>query len=150
MAHAHKSHFFHLIWSTKNRLNWINDEIKHDLYSYMGGIIRNYDGTLLEIGGISDHVHLLVSLRNLDKYSYLIRDVKSCSTLWIRKKQLAFKDFEWQKGFASYTVNHSLVETVRNYIKNQEKHHQKMTFEEEYLRFLNEQGITYDKRFVFD
>jgi len=85
MTHLHKGHFFHSIGSTKNRTKWIDSESQTNLYSYMGGIVRNYKGSLFEIGGISDHVHLLINLRNLDKYSYLIRDAKAHSTLWIHK-----------------------------------------------------------------
>ena len=73
--------FFHLIWSTKNRKKWIDSEVQSDLYPYMGGIIRNYKGSLIKIGGMPDHVHLLISLRNLDKYFSLLRDVKAHSTL---------------------------------------------------------------------
>ena len=150
MTHAFKSHFFHLIWSTKNRTKWIDNEIQSDLYPYMGGIVRNYKGSLIKIGGMPDHVHLLISMKNLEKYSNLIRDVKSHSTLFIRKKHTSLKDFEWQQGFASYALNYSLVDTVENYINNQEKHHQNMTYEEEYLKFLDAQKNPYDPRFVFD
>jgi REP element-mobilizing transposase RayT len=115
----------------------------------MGGIVRNFSGSLLEIGGMQDHVHLLINLRNLDKYSYLLRDVKAHSMLWIHKKFPSLKEFQWQEGCASYTLHFSLVETVRNYIKNQEKHHKTMTYEEEYLKFLDGQKIEYDKRFIF-
>jgi putative transposase len=150
MPHSYKSHFFHLIWSTKNRTKWINPEIQSRLYAYMGGIVRNYNGSLLEISGMPDHVHLIINIKNLDKYSYLLRDVKAHSTLWIRKNFPALKEFEWQEGCASYTFHFSLLETVKNYIRNQEKHHQTMTYEEEYLKFLDGQNIIYDKRFVFD
>ncbi len=108
MTHAHKAHFFHLIWSTKNRTKWIDVDIQSQLYPYMGGIVRNHKGSLLEIGGMQDHVHLFC-LRNLDKYSYLIRDVKSHSTLWIHKNFPALKEFEWQEGFGSYSLHFSLV-----------------------------------------
>jgi putative transposase len=148
MTHSHKAHFFHLIWSTKNRVKLITPEIQSRLYPYMGGIVRNFNGSLLEIGGMSDHVHLLINLRNLDKYSYLIRDVKAHSTLWINKNFPDLK-FEWQEGSASYTLHFSLIDTVKNYIQNQEKHHKTMTFEEEYIKFLEGQNIEYDARFVF-
>jgi putative transposase len=149
MTHSHKAHFFHLIWSTKNRTQLITPEIQSRLFPYMGGIVRNFKGSLLEIGGMPEHVHLLISLRNLDKYSFLLRDVKSHSTLWIHKNYPALKEFEWQEGTASFTLQFSMVDSVRNYIKNQEEHHKIMTFEEEYLKFLDGQKIEYDPRFVF-
>ncbi|NGX42000.1 MAG: hypothetical protein K940chlam7_00274 [Chlamydiae bacterium] len=116
----------------------------------MGGIVRNLNGTLLEIGGMPDHVHLLVYLTNLDKYSHFIRDVKAHSSLWANKNYPTLDKFEWQKGFASLTVSYSSLEGVKNYIKNQEEHHKTMTFEEEYLKFLDGQNVKYDKRFVLD
>ncbi len=149
MTHTHKGHFFHLIWSTKNREKWIDSEIQTSLYPYIGGIVRNYNGSLIEIGGMPDHVHLLINLRNLDKYSYLLRDIKSHSTLWIRKKFPRIGHFEWQEGFGSFTLHFSLLHNVQSYIKNQEKHHQTMTFEQEYLKFLDGQNIDYDNRFLF-
>ena len=149
MTHTHKGHFFHLIWSTKNRALWIDTEIQADLYAYMGGIVKNHSGSLIEIGGMPDHVHLLINLRNLEKYSSLIRDVKAHSTMWIHKKFPVLRDFEWQEGFGSFTLHFSLVDNVRNYIQNQEKHHQSMTYEQEYLKFLEAQNIDYDDRFVF-
>ena len=149
MAHSHKAHFFHLIWSTKNRTKWIDLEMQSKLYPYIGGIVRNSKGSLLEIGGMPDHVHLLVTLRDLDKYSYLLRDVKAHSTLWIHKNFPTLEKFEWQEGFGSFSLHFSMIDTVRNYIKNQEKHHQTMTYEEEYLKFVDGQNVEYDKRFVF-
>jgi len=150
MTHTQKFHFFHLIWSTKNRAKLIDSKIQSNLYPYIGGIIRNYKGTLIEIGGMPDHVHLLINLRNLDKYSYLIRDIKAHSTSWAHKNFSNVREFAWQEGFASFSLHFSLIDTVRHYIKNQEKHHQVMTFEDEYLKFLDDQNIQYDKRFVFD
>ncbi|MDP1880590.1 MAG: transposase [Parachlamydiaceae bacterium] len=149
MAHSHKSHYFHLIWPTKNRTKWISPDMQSRLYPYMGGIIRNHNGSLLEIGGIEDNVHLLICLKNLDNYSYLLRDIKAHSTLWIHKNFPDLKEFEWQEGFSSFSLHFSLIDTVKNYIRNQEKHHKTVTFEEEYLKFLDGQNIQYDKRFVF-
>lgn len=148
MTHAYKTHFFHLIWSTKARKEWLDVEIQSRLYPYMGGIIRNLNGSLLEIGGMPDHVHLLVNLSNLDKYSYFIRDVKAHSTMWIHKNFSELNDFAWQEGFASLTVSYSSLDKVKNYIRGQKEHHKKMTFEEEYISFLDKHGLKYDKRFV--
>jgi len=150
MSHSYKIHFFHLIWSTQSRKPLISPEIKEHLYPYMGGIIKNLNGTLLEIGGMPDHVHLLIHMNNLDKYSYFIRDVKCESSLFINKKFDLPSKFAWQKGFASISASFSLVDRIRNYIKNQEQHHKKFTFEEEFIKFLNDQNIPFDKRFVFD
>jgi REP element-mobilizing transposase RayT len=97
-----------------------------------------------------EHVHLLISLRNIDNYSSFLRQVKANSSLWVNKTFPNLPRFEWQQGFGSYTLHFSMIETVRNYIRNQEKHHATMTYEEEYLKFLNGKNIEYDPRFVFD
>jgi putative transposase len=149
MTHSYKMHFFHCIWSTKNREKWISKEVQPHLYSYIGGIIHNCDGNLIEIGGMPDHVHLLIYLNNLDNYSYLIRDIKSSSTAWVNKNFDLQSKFSWQQGYASLSVSLSSIEKIKTYIQNQETHHKKMTFEEEYLTILKRQKIQFDERFIF-
>ncbi|NGX55015.1 MAG: hypothetical protein KR126chlam2_00637 [Chlamydiae bacterium] len=148
MTHSYKIHFFHLIWSTKNRQSWISSEVQPRLYSYMGGIIKNYDAKLLEIGGMQDHVHLLIKLNSLDKFSSLVRDIKSSSSLWMHKNFPALRDFAWQEGYGSFTVSYSILENIQEYIRNQEQHHASISFDEEYLKFLNLHQVKVDQRFV--
>lgn len=114
----------------------------------MGAIIRNHSAKLLEVGGMPDHIHLLIEMSILDKFSHFVRDLKASSSLWIHQNFLNLNDFAWQEGYGSFTVSYSALESVQKYIQNQEKHHSKMTFEEEYLKFLNLHHIKYDKRFV--
>jgi REP element-mobilizing transposase RayT len=150
MTHSYRVHFFHWIWSTQGRRQWIVSDVQQRLYSYVGGIVRNYEGSLIEIGGMPDHVHLLIKLNNLDTFSSLIRDVKAHSSLWVHKNFTQLKDFAWQEGYASYSVSYSGLAGVQGYIQTQEKHHQTMSFEEEYLKFLNLHKTKYDERFVLD
>lgn len=126
----------------------INSEVQPRLYAYMGGIIRNQGGHLLEIGGMPDHVHLLVQLSTLDKFSHFIRDVKANSSGWIHEHFSYFKDFAWQEGYGSFSVGYSALEKTKRYIQIQEQHHKTMTFEEEYIKFLKLHGVNYDERFV--
>jgi REP element-mobilizing transposase RayT len=128
----------------------IDDFIKTRLYSYMGGIVENHKGTLIEIGGMPDHVHLLVNLPNLDQYSTFLRDIKACSTGWVHRTFPGKADFGWQKGFASITICESVLPNVKKYIQGQEEHHKTVSFEEEYIGFLNKMGVKYDPRFVLD
>jgi len=150
MTHTYKNHFFHIVWSTKHREPVITTDIKESLHAYMGGIVRDYEGSLLKINGMPDHVHLLLSLENLSVYNDLIRDIKSSSTKWAKKNYPSLKNFGWQEGYGSFSVSGSIINNVIKYIENQETHHQKRSFEEEYLDFLNKHGISYDPRFVFD
>jgi len=148
MTHSYRIHFFHLIWSTKNRSPWIEKSIQPRLYSYLGGIIKGYKGTLLEIGGMPDHIHMLIKLNSLDKFSYFLRDLKACSSLWIHKNFPHLQEFAWQEGYASFSVSYSTLDKIREYIQNQENHHAKESFDDEYLKFLKLCLVNYDERFV--
>ncbi|MBI2743349.1 MAG: IS200/IS605 family transposase [Chlamydiales bacterium] len=148
MSHSYRIHFFHLIWSTRERRCWITSGLQSSLYSYIGGIVKKQNGHLIEVGGMSDHIHLLVEVSNLDKFSHLIRDVKASSSLWIHKQSHDLKDFAWQEGYGSFSVSFSGLEEVKKYIQNQKQHHSTMSFEEEYLKFLACHRVKYDDRFV--
>jgi len=148
MTHSYRAHCFHLIWSTKKRRPLITPNIQARLYPYLGSIILNHGGHLLEIGGMPDHVHLLIELSNLDKFSSLLRDLKASSSGWIHKNFSDLSDFAWQEGYASFAVSYSLLDQVKAYIQNQARHHQKMTFDDEYKKFLNVHKIKFDDRFV--
>ncbi|MGE3320156.1 MAG: IS200/IS605 family transposase, partial [Candidatus Berkiella sp.] len=118
MTHSYRAHYYHLIWSTKNRAPLIADEHKAAIYSYMGGIVRNHEAHLICIGGTSDHVHLLISMKLPDKYSVVIKEVKRSSSLWMNNN---FNEhFSWQEGYGSFTVSYSSLEKVIHYIENQE------------------------------
>ena len=148
MANSYRSHYFHLIWSTKSRKKFIVEEIKQRLYEYIGGIARNYQAHLLSIGGTDDHIHLLISLGRLDKYTEIIKNIKSNSSQWIHKNFPKYSDFAWQDGYGSFTVSYSAIADVQNYIANQEKHHKAQSFENEYFELLNRNEIQYEDRYV--
>ena len=148
MTHSYRISFFHLVWATKGRRPLITDDVQERLYTYMGGIINARKGQLLQIGGIPDHVHLLIELSVIDNFSHLIREVKAGSSLWLHRNFPKLRDFSWQDGYGGFTVSFSAVDSIRNYILNQEEHHKKMSFEEEYLKLLKLHGIAYDERYV--
>jgi putative transposase len=147
MTHSFRSHYFHLIWSTRNRESLISRESQFSLYAYMGGVIKNYDGKLIEAGGTLDHVHLLVGLNLPDKFSDFIRDLKTSSSSWL-KKNSSQQHFAWQDGYGSFSVSYSSLEKVKQYIKNQEEHHKTKSFDEEYMQLLKKHKINFDTRFV--
>jgi putative transposase len=148
MAHSFTSLFTHLIFSTKDRLPLLTPDFKPRLFDYMGGIIRQLDGTSLLINGPEDHVHVLAKLPPTRALSDILRDLKGDSSKWV--KDTLEIDFAWQTGYAAFSVSKSITENVRTYIANQEQHHRRMTFQEEYLKFLKKHEIEYDERFVFD
>jgi len=148
MPSTHLSLHYHLVFSTKERLPLITKDWRANLHGYLGGIVKGIDGVPLAIGGIEDHAHLLVGLRATHRLDYVLRDIKADSSGWVHK-EVGQRKFEWQIGYLGLTVSPSQIERVRKYILNQEKHHRRKTFQEEYLELLQLSGIEYDDRYVW-
>ena len=150
MAHTYINLLNHIIFSTKNRAPFLDDPIKPDLFAYLGGIVRQLNCKLLIVNGSTDHLHMLVSLSSQTNVAELLRLVKTNSSRWIHEKFPAHKDFAWQIGYAAFSVSQSNLPSVQNYIAQQPEHHRRVTFQEEYINFLDKHGIEYDQRFIFD
>jgi len=139
------------VWSTKYRQPLIDDAIKVRLYQYIGGIIKKQGACLIEIGGMPDHVHLLLVKQSLGKFEDDICKIKADSSRWVNKQfDSQKKHFSWQEGYGSFTVSSSQTDNVQKYIKNQLQHHQKISFKEEYLKLLDKHGVQYELKYVFD
>ena len=128
-----------------NRISPLNFHLSS---THLGGIIKNMDGIAHAVGGVSDHVHLLVSLTPNHRISDVMRELKSDSSLWI-KKQIHKKTFAWQEGYGVFTVSPSSVENVRHYVNTQEEHHKKTSFQDEYLSFLQRGMVEYDEKYLW-
>lgn len=150
MSHAYSRLHYHLVFSTKERKTYIKPEIKDRLHTYMKGIIFNLDGVVEEIGGVEDHVHLLFYSPPKHALSDVIKAVKAGSSGWVHEIWPQRQAFAWQRGYGIFSVSESNVESVRDYIRNQEEHHRRMTFEEEFIALLEKHKIEYDPRYVFD
>lgn len=148
MPSTHLSLHYHLIFSTKNLVPHIAKSWRTDLHAYLGGIVKGINGVPLAIGGIEDHAHLLVGLRATHRLDYVLRDIKADSSGWVHKI-IGYRKFEWQPGYLGLTVSPSQIGRVRKYILNQEKHHRRKTFQEEYLELLKLSGIDYDERYLW-
>ena len=119
------------------------------MYNYIAGIINNNGHKLLAINGMPDHVHIFIGMRPNQSISDLMQDIKRSSSLWINQKGFVNGKFEWQEGYGAFSYSKSHVKPVIDYIKNQELHHKKMTFREEYLSFLEKFEVEYDERYIF-
>ena len=152
MGRTYTSLTFHIIFSTKYRRKLISRSIAERLYEYIGGIIREKKGVLLEIGGIEDHVHLMAGLPPTIAVSEMLRFVKSNSSKWINDlaDNQAKNRFAWQPGFGAFSVSFSQQPVVSKYIQHQRQHHQKRTFKEEFLEILRSHQIDYDPKYVFE
>lgn len=141
---------YHIVFSTKHRSKLILDSFSERLYEYIGGIIRAKNGNLVEIGGVEDHIHLLMNLSPTKAISDTIREIKANASKWKNELRDNTCLFEWQKGYAAFTVSYSQIESVRHYIRNQREHHRVKTFEEEYIAFLKLHNIEFDHKYLFE
>jgi REP element-mobilizing transposase RayT len=150
MPHTYSQILLHLVFSTKERHPWINADVAARLYPYIGGIVRAERGTLYEIGGIEDHVHMFVRWRTDAGVSDLMRTVKSRSSKWIHETWPELAEFAWQEGYAAFSVSKSQEDAVRRYILGQREHHAKEAFKPELLRLLRAHGVEFEERDVFE
>jgi len=148
MSQSFTNLLYHLIFSTKNRKPWITELYQPRLYEYIGGIIYGANGFPLGINGVADHVHVLARLGPTQALADVIRDLKSNATGWLHEIFPELHEFSWQRGYAAFSVSHSQVNKVRNYISHQEEHHQKVSFRDEFERFLIANDIKYDPRYL--
>jgi REP element-mobilizing transposase RayT len=148
MATTFSNLLYHIVFSTKNRLPMIHDEIRGPLYEYMGGILRGEGGILLEVGGMPDHVHLLAKMKTNVAVSVMVKNIKGGSSKWLNERPGSQERFEWQAGYGIFSVSASLADRVRRYIRNQEEHHRRVTFREELITLLERNGIPYDERYL--
>ena len=142
--------YVHITFSTKNLIPFIDDAIKSRLFEYLGGVCKQLDCIPLQVGGTNDHVHILCLLSKKITQIKLIEEVKKSSSKWIKTIGHNYRNFYWQDGYGIFSVNPSEVDVVINYIKNQEEHHKKRTFNEEFLAFLKKYGIEYNEDYLWD
>lgn len=139
-----------LVFAVKFREALIQKDWKEELYKYITGIVQNNNHKLLSINGMPDHIHILIGLRPNQALSELVNQIKSNSSKWINDKHFLSVRFEWQKGYGAFSYGKSQISDVINYINKQEIHHQKKSFKEEYLDFLNKFGVEYNEEYIFN
>lgn len=147
MPHTYTNLLYHIVFSTKNREPYLTSEYRPRIYKYICGTVRGLSGKCIGIGGIEDHVHILVTLKPTTNVSKFLQDLKPNVKKWAREN--IHPGFEWQNGYGAFTVSESQVETVRRYIRNQEVHHKKMKFEDEFVRILDKSGVKYERKYLW-
>ena len=150
MPQSLSSLLVHLIFSTKNRAPFLTPEIEAELYPYLAKIFRELKSPSLAINGTTDHVHALFALGRVIAVADLVEEVKKTSSKWIKTKGGIFRNFYWQKGYGAFSIGQSSVPALKRYIAAQEQHHQNITFQDEYRKFLKAYRIDYDERYVWD
>jgi REP element-mobilizing transposase RayT len=146
MPSTHTSLHYHLIFATKNREPVIAPPWRDELHSYLGGVVKGLDAFPQGIGGVADHVHLLVALKPTHCLSNFMRELKKSSSSWIQESHLPA--FRWQEGYAAFTVSASARDSVKQYIANQEEHHRVKSFREELIGFLKKSGVEFEERYL--
>jgi putative transposase len=141
--------YVHLVFSPRGRNACIREEIQKEIYSYISKTITNKDHKSLNVNGAPDHIYILVGLNPSVSISDLVRDIKRSTSLYINERKLIGTKFQWQEGYGVFSCSRSQLPVVSNYTNNQKIHHQKRTFRDEYLEFLEKYGIAYEEQFLF-
>jgi putative transposase len=149
MAHSYISSLYHCIFSTKGRRKIINSDLQERLWPYLGGIARENKMKALAVGGVEDHVHLLLSLPATVDLAHAMQLIKGGSSKWIHDTFPEYRTFAWQEGYGAFSIGISQVDKTVAYIQKQMDHHRKKTFEEEFLSFLKKHGMEYDLRYIW-
>jgi putative transposase len=149
MAQSYTNLIYHIVFSTKDRAPLITDDVKVRLYDYVGGMIRKQGGICLALNGMHDHAHLLTKLRPDRAVSDVLRDLKANASGWMHDVFPDLKDFSWQRGYGAFTVSASQIEKVRKYIADQETHHARKSFREEFISLLKANEIEFDENYLW-
>ena len=150
MPHSITRILIHAIFSTKNREPMIDRDLRPRRWAYLGGIVGESGGSAITIGGTADHVHLLFAIPPSASVADIMRLIKTNSSRWVHEEFSTRRSFAWQTGYAAFSVSACNAERVKRYIADQEEHHRKTTFQEEYVALLKRHGVAYDDRYLWD
>src|SRR5580658_3256129 len=147
MPSTHTSLHYHLIFATKNREPIISEDWRPRLHEYLGGTVRGLDGVPQGVGGVADHVHLLIGLKATHCLADFMRELKKASSAWVHE-EIGLRSFAWQEGYAAFTVSATSRKAAQHYIDGQEEHHRVKSFREELIEMLDKAGIEYDPKYL--
>jgi len=149
MPQSHSSLLVHIIFATKDRLPLLLPFIRKELYAYIAGVAKAESSFAHAIGGIEDHVHLLVTLPRTKTLASLVETIKTASSKWLKTKDENLRTFSWQSGYGGFSVSYSQFEAVCNYIRTQETHHRRMNFQDELRGIFRRHAIEFDERYLW-
>ncbi len=149
MANTYTQNHIQAVFAVQNRISLIQPVWKDELYKYISSITAKYDHKVLQINGMPDHIHLLMGFRPTQALADLMKELKEDSSKWINARRFVKGKFNWQAGYGAFSYSKDQVPRVIRYIQNQEKHHKKQSFLDEYEELLKIHGIKYDQRYIF-
>lgn len=148
MANTFTQIYLHLVFAVQNRTSLIRPEWKNELYKYITGIIQNNNHKLIAINGTANHIHIAVGYKPHQLIPELLQDIKGDSSKWINKNNFVRGKFNWQESYGAFSFSHSHIDRIVKYINNQEQHHKKKTFREEYVDMLKKYDVPYNEKYV--
>jgi putative transposase len=150
MANTFSQIYIQTVFAVSGRLSLIKPAFKEDLYKYITGIVRNQGHKLITINGMPDHVHILIGLKPAVALADLVREIKADSSNFVNRNKWVHGKFSWQEGYGAFSYGHSQLDTIILYIQNQERHHKRSLFKDEYLSLLRKFDIAFDDKYVFE
>ena len=148
MANTYTQIYLQFVFAVQNRFSLIQKEWKDELYKYITGIVQNNKHKLIAINGMPNHLHIFVGYKPHQLVPDLLQDIKGSSSGWINNKKLVKGKFHWQEGYGAFSYSRSQIDIVAKYIHNQEEHHRRKSFHEEYLEFLKQFNISFDEKYI--
>jgi putative transposase len=148
MTNTYTQIYLQFVFAVQDRISLIKSEWKNELYKYITGIVQNNNHKLIVINGIPNHIHVFIGYKPHQLIPDLLQDIKGSSSKWINRKGFIRGEFRWQEGYGAFSYSHSQIDDVVKYIMNQEQHHKKKTFREEYIEFLERFNISYDEKYI--
>jgi REP element-mobilizing transposase RayT len=149
MAQSLSQIIIHVIFSTKNRAPFLDQSIISEMHEYLANTSRGLGSRCYRVGGVKDHVHLAIDLPRTLSLSKFMEQLKSSSSKWIKSKSIDYKNFAWQGGYGAFSLSFSHLQPLCDYIDNQDEHHQKVSFQDEYLNLLNKLNIEFDPEYIW-
>jgi len=149
MANTFSQIYIQTVFAVSERQSLIKHDFKEELYKYITGIVRNQGQKLITINGMPDHIHILIGLRPAMALADLVKEIKTDSTKFVNKRRFVRGRFSWQEGYGAFSYGHSQLDTIIRYIQNQERHHQRQSFRDEYMTLLRKFDIAFEEKYVF-
>lgn len=150
MANTFSQIYIQTVFAVSNRMSLIKPAFQEDLYKYISGIVKNQGQKLISINGMADHIHILIGLKPSMALADLVRDIKADSSTHVNKNKWVRGNFSWQEGYGAFSYGHSQLDSIIRYIQNQEEHHKRRSFKNEYLTLLRKFDIAFEDKYVFD
>jgi putative transposase len=148
MANTFTQIYLHLVFAVQNRVSLIHPDWKDELYKYITGIVQNNGHKLIAINGMPNHLHIATGYKPHQLIPDLLQDIKGSSSKWMNKEKFVKGKFSWQEGYGAFSFSHSHIDRVVKYIINQDQHHKKQTFREEYIQLLKKYDVPFDERYI--